>query len=52
MNEQEKWFEEFREASETAPNPYDYYIGGILGLLIAFGVFTVSLSICTWMVNL
>lgn len=52
MNEQEKWFEEFREASETAPNPYDYYIGGILGLIIAGIFFTVCLAICTWMVNL
>ena len=54
MNESEKqkWFEDFKEASKTAPNPYDYYIGGILGLLIAVGFFMVCLSICTWLVNL
>lgn len=52
MDEREEWYSNFKEASETAPNPYSYYVGGILGLLIAVGVFMVCLSICTWMVNL
>ena len=52
MNEEEKWFEEFREASKDAPNPYDYYVGGILGLLIVVGFVTICLSICTWLVSL